>query len=125
MASLVNNESNIKFSGINQLQILFNNKIGSYPYIIDEDGNITENSPIINAIDIDWNNATADEITTPIKTTSDLIKLLSDNKISIKVNSEGIDNLRTSITEIQNVINNLDDRISESGEILLIKSHTD
>lgn len=122
MANLIHNESNVQFSNINQLQVLVNNKIGSYQYVLDEDGNIISNSPIINAIDIDWNNATADEITTPIKSTSDLIALLSSNKVNIKVNTEGIANLRNSIVEIQNAIENLDSKIGESDEILQIKT---
>ena len=122
MANLIHNESNVQFSNINQLQVLVNNKIGSYQYVLDEDGNIISNSPIINAIDIDWNNATADEITTPIKSTSDLIALLSSNKVNIKVNTEGIASLRNSIVEIQNAIENLDSRIGESDEILQIKT---
>ena len=122
MANLIHNESNVQFSNINQLQVLVNNKIGSYQYVLDEDGNIISNSPIINAIDIDWNNATADEITTPIKSTSDLIALLSSNKVNIKVNTEGIASLRNSIVEIQNAIENLDSKIGESDEILQIKT---
>lgn len=121
MASLIGNDSNVKFSNINQSQILTNTKIGASPYIIDENGNITNNSPIINAIDIDWNNATADDITTPIKTTADLIALLSTNKINIRLNNASIGNLRSTVLNLQNTVNDLSNRIDSPEELQQIK----
>ena len=97
------------------------NSIGASPYVIDENGNITNNSPIINAIDIDWNNATADDITTPIKTTADLIALLSTNKINIRLNNASIGNLRSTVLNLQNTVNDLADRIDSPEELQQIK----
>ena len=76
------NENNVEFSGIRQLQISTGSKIGSSKYIIDENDNITLNKPIINAIDIDWNNATTEGLDT-ISTTADLINVLKNIKLSV------------------------------------------
>ena len=70
-------ENNVKFSEITNDNIVVNKKIAATNYQIDENDNITFHKPIINAIDIDWNNATINNIG-PIKTTSDLLNVIKN-----------------------------------------------
>ena len=93
----VYNKDDVNYSGIRQLQLTTGGKIGTGKYTIDENGNIIENQPIINAIDIDWNNASTEGIG-PISKTSDLINLLKNIKGSIPDNIydlSGANNLLT------------------------------
>ena len=122
MASLIGNESNVKFSNINQTQIVTNSKIGAAPYIIDDNGNITYNAPVINAIDIDWNNVIANDITTPIKTTADLISVISTNKVNIRLNNEGIGRLRSTVLDLTNTVNSLIENQGSPEEFQTLKS---
>lgn len=108
MPRLVGNKSNIIFSDIKQVQLVTNTKISAVPYTIDDEGKIINNIPIINAIDIDWNNAIANEITDPIKTTTDLIDLISSSKVDIKLNSQSINDIKTQIIEVKESIDNIE-----------------
>jgi len=76
---------NIDFTGIKQPILLVGGKIGIDKYNVDENGNIVQNVPLINAIDIDWNNAKAEGIE-PISKTEDLINLIKSIKNSIPSN---------------------------------------
>ena len=78
-------DENVEFSGIKNPQIRTGQKIAASSYSVDENGNIISNRPIINAIDIDWNNASSEDLDSVIKKTSDLIKILIN--IKNKVNS--------------------------------------
>ena len=94
------NIGDTKFSNIQQINVLTNAKISSDKYDIDENGNIVFNDYIINAIDIDWNNAKHPNISTPIKTSGDLINILG--KLSNSV--ENI-NIPTSIYDLSGAAN--------------------
>lgn len=78
-------DENVEFSGIKSPQIRTGQKITASSYTVDENGNIISNRPIINAIDIDWNNASSEDLDSVIKTTSDLLKILIN--IKNKVNN--------------------------------------
>lgn len=125
MANLIDNESNVKFSNINNVQLITNNKIAAAPYTLDVDGNITHNVPIINAIDIDWNDVISNEIEEPIKTTTDLIKVISNNKSDIKLNLNYINQIRSQIELINSSLENLEEEIGNSAEIQYLSRQID
>ena len=77
-------DENIEYSGIKQTNVRIGQKISVTAYNPDEEGNIVSTRPIINAIDIDWNNATAVELEKPIKTTGDLIREIISAKLAIQ-----------------------------------------
>ena len=78
MADYIDN--NIIFTDIDQTYLNAGQKVSGGEYKYDAEGNIISPRPIINAIDIDWNNAQGPGIDTPIKSTSDLIKTISETK---------------------------------------------
>ena len=85
MADYIDN--NVIFTNIDQTYIHTGQKISGAQYKFDKNRNIKSPQPVINAIDIDWNNAQGPGIDTPIKSTSDLIKTIGEtredlNKIS-------------------------------------------
>ena len=55
MADYIDN--NVIFTNIDQVSIITGQKIAGGLYKYDEKGNIKAPRPIINSIDIDWNNA--------------------------------------------------------------------
>ena len=82
MAKYIDNKNHVEYDGITNVPIKTGAKIGTSKYYtgispeyIDE-SNLS--APIINAIDIDWNNATIEGKIGPIKTTGDLIKAISE-----------------------------------------------
>jgi hypothetical protein len=85
MADYIDN--NVKYTGISQVNIETGNKISRGRYHIDNNGFIVNHGNIINAIDIDWNNATIDNVSAigtnetdkigPIKSTTDLLTELA------------------------------------------------
>lgn len=83
MADYKYTDENIEFSGIKNPQIRTGQKIAASTYTVDENGNITSNRPIINAIDIDWNNASSEDLDSVIKTTADLLKVLVNIKNTV------------------------------------------
>lgn len=94
--AIYNNEE-VTFSGIRQPILTVGGKLAVNKYVTDDDGNIVGKQPIINAIDIDWNNATTEGIG-PIASTEDLIKILKEIKISVPDNIydlQGANNLLT------------------------------
>lgn len=122
MAVLIGDKSNVQFSNIKQASILMNNKIAAAPYTLDDNGNIVNNIPVINSIDIDWNNVIADEITTPIKSTADLIHVISDSKVNIKLNKEALSNIQTQLNDINEALDDINDTIINNEEIQNIKN---
>lgn len=76
-------DENIEFSGIKNANVRVGQKIAASKYVVDEEGNIISSRPVINAIDIDWNNANAEELEKPIKTSADLINEIIKTKQSI------------------------------------------
>ena len=75
-------DKDVKFSNINQPQSVSGVKLSSRQYVVDADGNIIhyDNNNVINAIDIDWNNAQYKDILGPIKSTADLIQIIGETK---------------------------------------------
>ena len=73
-------DDNIEYNGIKQTNVRVGQKISVTAYTVDEEGNILPTRPVINAIDIDWNNATAAEFEKPIKTTGDLLREIIKNR---------------------------------------------
>lgn len=73
-------EGNVEFSGIKNTNVRVGQKIGAAKYIVDDEGNIISSRPIINAIDIDWNNAKLGDSEQSISSTSDLLNFISDIK---------------------------------------------
>lgn len=78
MAKLERN--NVTFEKIQNPQFNTSGKISSDKYVIDEQNNIVSNDPIINAIDIDWNNAKIEGVIGPINHTADLISEIGNIK---------------------------------------------
>lgn len=76
-------DEDVEFSGIKNTNVRVGQKISAAAYNVDEEGNIISTRPIINAIDIDWNNANAEELEKPIKTSGDLINEIIKTKKSI------------------------------------------
>jgi len=124
MAKLIGDKSDIQFSGINQPQLVINTKITAAPYEVNNSGVITNNLNVLNAIDIDWNNVISNEIITPIKTTTDLISIISENKGNIRINTNAIEDLQSQVNELSDAIDNLggDDNSGLSQEIQSIKN---
>ena len=76
-------DENIEYSGLKNPQIRTGQKIAASSYVVDEDGNIISNKPIVNAIDIDWNNATAEGLENPVKTSGDVLKEIVKTKNAV------------------------------------------
>ena len=57
MSNYIDNKNNVTYSDIDQISIITGQKIAGGKYKFDENGNIKAPRPVINAIDIDWNNA--------------------------------------------------------------------
>ena len=79
MADYIDN--NIIFTDIDQTYLNAGQKVSGGEYKYDAEGNIISPRPIINAIDIDWNNASIEDTT--VSTTGDLINLIHTNKKNI------------------------------------------
>ena len=75
-------EDNIKYSGDKDILFPIGNKISYSNYRYDEEGKILNHQPIVNAIDIDWQNAEVPGLSKKISSTSDLLSEIS--KISKK-----------------------------------------
>lgn len=88
------NIDDTQFSKIQQVNFTTSGKISSDKYVIDENNNIVFNDPIINAIDIDWNNAKHPKIDKTINTSGDLINVIG--------------NLSSSVGDINEIVNNLE-----------------
>lgn len=71
-------QNGIKFKKVNPAIIPIGAQVGAAKYVIDEDNKITKAIPVINAIDINWNEAQIDSETT-IKTTGDLLHYININ----------------------------------------------
>ena len=78
----------VEFSNIKDVVITSGQKISSSKYNIDEEGNIISPNKIINAIDIDWNNAKIRGVDNTISTSADLLQVISN---SIRHNNGGGD----------------------------------
>ena len=87
MADYIDN--NIIFTDIDQTYLNAGQKVSGGEYKYDAEGNIISPRPIINAIDIDWNNAQGPGIDTPIKSTSDLIKTIGETREDLSKISGG------------------------------------
>ena len=72
--------NNVTFKKIQNPQFNTSGKISSDKYVIDDQNNIIFNDPIINAIDIDWNNAEIEGVIGPINHTADLINEIGNIK---------------------------------------------
>ena len=68
----------VEFSNIKNTGITTSQKISSSKYNVDENGNIIKPNKIINAIDIDWNNAKIKGIEKNISTTADLLQTIAN-----------------------------------------------
>ena len=104
------NGSDINFNDVSLYGISIGTKILNADYLVDENGNITGYLPIINSIDIDWNNATLSDGTV-IKSTGQLfnyIQTLNDkyNNLLGKYNS-----LVEEIDRTGQLFANFDERI--------------
>lgn len=97
-------------------------KIAKGKYKKDSNNNIIANMPVVNAIDIDWNNASVEGLLNNINTTGDLIKTIADINISLQStinnlneNDEAIQSLLQEIQEIQEILNGWEDNPEEPG----------
>ena len=66
--------------------ILTDQKITKTRYIYDDDGNIIGHNPVINSIDIDWNNAQVPGIENNIESTAKLLKIIGALNNAVKEN---------------------------------------
>ena len=65
-------DKDIQFNNIDSPQVLLGMKLGRNEYVVDDQDNIiSKPDPIVNAIDIDWNNAQLNDKI--ISTTADLL----------------------------------------------------
>jgi len=121
MANYVDNDVN--FTGIKNPKIQIGGIIGVDKYSTDAIGNIVQNVPVINAIDIDWNNASANGIG-PIKTTGDLIKAIANggggdpNSIPI-YDTDTVENLRTN-NQLPNKFISVDNSLDSNNSLNMI-----
>ena len=88
MSNYIDNKNNVTYSNIDQILMTTGQKIAGGQYKYDEAGNIKGPRPIINAIDIDWNNASIEG--TIINSTGDLINVLHTNKKNIEEAKQSI-----------------------------------
>ena len=134
MSTYTNN--GVTYSGINQPLIKTSATIGTGKYVVDEENNIIDQNisgeqlpakQIINAIDINWNNATINGKLGPIKTTSDLLNVLASkgsgsggdsNSIPL-YDSETINNLRNNNT-LPNRYVEIDSSLSSNDSLNMI-----
>ena len=78
-------KDDVEFSDIKNANITTGQKISSKKYNVDEEGNIKILNKIINAIDIDWNNAKINGIDKNISSSADLLQIIGDT--NSKLNS--------------------------------------
>lgn len=108
MSNYIDNKNEVTYSNINPIYVVTGQKIAAAEYKYDADGNIKSPRPVINAIDIDWNNAQGPGIDTPIKSTSDLIKTIGETREDLSKISGGGDGNSIPIydTETENDLRN-------------------
>lgn len=111
------NDSNVNFSIKPEVTFSIGNKIIYSDYKVNENGDVTWHKPIINAIDIDWQNAVTDEITDAINTSGKLIDTISNNKKSIRLTNEAISNIRTQISSIESSLESINNIIDDSQSL--------
>lgn len=109
-------DNEVTFNGIEHAGLITGGpKLSKGKYELDNNGNIMYNMPIINAIDIDWNNASVEGLLSNINTTGDLIKTIAGINISLQStisdlgeNDEALQSLLQKINEIQDILNGAD-----------------
>ncbi len=88
MSNYIDNKNEVTYSNINPIYVVTGQKIAAAEYKYDADGNIKSPRPVINAIDIDWNNASIEDTT--VSSTGDLINLIHTNKKNIEEAKQSI-----------------------------------
>ena len=104
----------VNFSINNEITFSIGDKIVYAPYSVNSSGTITWHKPIINAIDIDWGNATTPNIENGINTSGDLINIISENTKSVKLTNEAISSIRTQISSIESSLESINNIIDDS-----------
>lgn len=112
------NQNGILFGNVSLSGIKIGTKVLSGEYILDDNRNIINNLPVINAIDIDWNNSTLEDGTV-FKTTGEVLSYVQ----SLKNNYDSLlqqynqlveeleqrnQTIATSINELNNRLDNID-----------------
>lgn len=108
MANYKLNDNNVNFYVKPEVTFSVGNKIIYAKYDTNDYGDIIWHKPIINAIDIDWQNAVTDEITDAINTSGKLISIISNNKKSIRLTNEAITSIRTQISDIEHTLETIE-----------------
>ena len=114
------NDNDINFNNVSLYGISIGTKILNADYLIDENRNITSCLPIINSIDIDWNDATLADGTV-IKKTSHLLKYiqtLNDRYNSLLEQYNGlVEEIDRKNYTVATAINDLYDKVSNVGNV--------
>ena len=114
------NDNDVNFYVKPEITFSVGNKVIYSDYVVNESGDITWHKPVINAIDIDWQNAVTDEITDAINTSGKLISIISDNKKSIRLTNEAIDSIIEQITAIENALDIINDLFVNIDDLLAL-----
>lgn len=115
------NDNNVNFNVKAELTFPIGDKVVYDTYDTNENGDITWHKPVINAIDIDWQNATTDEITDAINTSGKLISIISNNKKSIRLTNEAITSIRNQINTIEESLESINNIIDGSQSLTELK----
>ena len=102
-------DKDIQFNNIDSPQVLLGMKLGRNEYVVDDQDNIiSKPDPIVNAIDIDWNNAQLNDKT--ISTTADLLDYIKNHSGEssipesdiIRIMLSAIRSLQSEVTKLRN-----------------------
>lgn len=90
-------------------------KLGRLPYNKDEHGNITDPQKVINAIDIDWNNAEIQGLDNPINSTSELLNIVGKMNSSLEESQNNLSILVEFQNEIKRQVQQIIDGQTQIG----------
>ena len=119
------NNTQIEFDNVDKNLLAVGSKISAAKYITNGD-EITGHLPIINAIDIDWNDAYVNEYIKNINTTGDLLSVfrilfnqyrelyneLGNDEITIAAAGDKLDNLESSVNTLLNKVNSNESKLN-------------
>jgi len=97
-------DNNVTFNNISASTNTGGTKISSGDYIYDEEGNIIENNPVINSIDIDWNSAVVPGLENPINSTGQLLNIVGTIYSDLEESQSNLNNLSESQSELSTLV---------------------
>ena len=102
-------DNGVVFDGIENAGLITGGpKLSKGKYDKDENGNIIYNMPIINAIDIDWNNAQVEGLTGRINSTGDMLSKVGGINSELHSTMESLENTIGNVENLETLVEQLE-----------------